>query len=248
MTSQWPDNCDAITWITLSNSLDIDFIHGDIHGRSCKSVLCFCSICNLWFATGNYHIVMLDDFWSRLPFLYSVCLRSFLFIVIFALKYPAIAISFASALLVIWLSRAVHISFTLAMLSFPGARRRLELLGFLVSIQFGFNWVLRFSGSSLVLSSVGLCSIFFKRMWFLRHFFVIWSWLVDLSVSFYWYSKMSVNIYQANGLIDHMISTRNGNINKAKHNENCTRFIRHIALFRYRHDRPLICRREVVRS
>ena len=37
MTSQWPDNCDAITWIAISNSLDIDFIHGDIHGRSCKN-------------------------------------------------------------------------------------------------------------------------------------------------------------------------------------------------------------------
>ena len=36
MTSQWPDNCDAITWIVISNSLDIDFIHGDIHVRSCK--------------------------------------------------------------------------------------------------------------------------------------------------------------------------------------------------------------------
>ena len=36
MTSQWPGNCDAITWIVISNSLDIDFIHGDIHGRSCK--------------------------------------------------------------------------------------------------------------------------------------------------------------------------------------------------------------------
>ena len=36
MTSQWPDKCDAITWIVISNSLDIDFIHGDIHGRSCK--------------------------------------------------------------------------------------------------------------------------------------------------------------------------------------------------------------------
>ena len=32
----WPDNCDAITWIVIFNSLDIDFIHGDIHGRSCK--------------------------------------------------------------------------------------------------------------------------------------------------------------------------------------------------------------------
>ena len=36
MTPQWPDNCDANTWQVISNSLDIDFIHGDIHGRSCK--------------------------------------------------------------------------------------------------------------------------------------------------------------------------------------------------------------------
>ena len=35
MTSQWPDKCDAITWIVISNSLDIDF-HGNIHGRSYK--------------------------------------------------------------------------------------------------------------------------------------------------------------------------------------------------------------------
>ena len=35
-TSQWADNCDAITWIMISNSLDIDFIHGGIHGRWCK--------------------------------------------------------------------------------------------------------------------------------------------------------------------------------------------------------------------
>ena len=36
VTSQWPDNCDAITWIVISNSLDIDFIHGNFHDRSCK--------------------------------------------------------------------------------------------------------------------------------------------------------------------------------------------------------------------
>ena len=36
MTSQWPGNYDAITWIAICNSLDIDFIHGDIHDRSCK--------------------------------------------------------------------------------------------------------------------------------------------------------------------------------------------------------------------
>ena len=38
-TSQWQDNCDANTWQVISNSLDIDFIHGDIHGRSCKKLI-----------------------------------------------------------------------------------------------------------------------------------------------------------------------------------------------------------------
>ena len=38
MTSQWPGNCDAITWIGISHSLDVYFIHGDIHGRSRKIV------------------------------------------------------------------------------------------------------------------------------------------------------------------------------------------------------------------
>ena len=38
LTSQWPDNCDAITWVLISSSLDIDFIHGDIHSRSCKKL------------------------------------------------------------------------------------------------------------------------------------------------------------------------------------------------------------------
>ena len=36
MMSQWQDKCDANTWQVISNSLEIDFIHGDIHGRSCK--------------------------------------------------------------------------------------------------------------------------------------------------------------------------------------------------------------------
>ena len=38
MTTQWPDNWDAITWIGISNSLDNDFMQGDIHGRSCKNI------------------------------------------------------------------------------------------------------------------------------------------------------------------------------------------------------------------
>ena len=37
MTSQWPGNCDTNTWQVIFNSLDIDFIHGDFHGRSCKA-------------------------------------------------------------------------------------------------------------------------------------------------------------------------------------------------------------------
>ena len=36
MTSQWPNNCDEIKWIVISNSLDMDFIHGEIQGRLCK--------------------------------------------------------------------------------------------------------------------------------------------------------------------------------------------------------------------
>ena len=39
MTSQWPDNCDANTWQVISNSLDIDFIHGGIHELSCKKYM-----------------------------------------------------------------------------------------------------------------------------------------------------------------------------------------------------------------
>ena len=36
MMSQWPDHCDANTWQVISNSLDTNFIHGDIHDRSGK--------------------------------------------------------------------------------------------------------------------------------------------------------------------------------------------------------------------
>ena len=33
-----PDNCDANTWKSKSNSLDIDFIHGHIHDQSYKNL------------------------------------------------------------------------------------------------------------------------------------------------------------------------------------------------------------------
>ena len=38
MTSQFPDYCDEITWIEISNLLDINFIHSNIPSRSCKSM------------------------------------------------------------------------------------------------------------------------------------------------------------------------------------------------------------------
>ena len=53
MTSQWPDNCDANTWQVISNSLDIDFIHGDIHGRSCKKML----IGDLYLSVSSQYVV-----------------------------------------------------------------------------------------------------------------------------------------------------------------------------------------------
>ena len=43
--SQWPDNCEANTWQVISNSLDIDFIHGDIYGRPRKKYHCI--LCKL---------------------------------------------------------------------------------------------------------------------------------------------------------------------------------------------------------
>ena len=48
MTSQWPENCDANTWQVISKSLDIDFIHGDIHGWSCKK-FSFWALCSSYF-------------------------------------------------------------------------------------------------------------------------------------------------------------------------------------------------------
>ena len=49
MTSQWPDNCDATTWVMISTSLDIDFIHGDVHGRSCKKLSYrMAVVCSSW--------------------------------------------------------------------------------------------------------------------------------------------------------------------------------------------------------
>ena len=57
MTSQWPENCDANTWQVISNPLDIDFIHGDIHSRSCKKLFLYWVYC-----TAIIHRRNIDSF------------------------------------------------------------------------------------------------------------------------------------------------------------------------------------------
>ena len=51
VTPQWPNNCEAITWIMVSNSLDIDFIHCDIFGWSCEKNNFATLSCRWWNAT-----------------------------------------------------------------------------------------------------------------------------------------------------------------------------------------------------
>ena len=59
--SQWTDNCDTITWILISSSLDIDFIQGDIHGRSFKEMNVFVIFMEYWeYNTGTYYLLMLN--------------------------------------------------------------------------------------------------------------------------------------------------------------------------------------------
>ena len=57
ITSQWPNNCDTLTWIVISNSLDVDFIHGDINSRSCTKNLSYkiatCSFYNQYKNTNK---------------------------------------------------------------------------------------------------------------------------------------------------------------------------------------------------
>ena len=59
MISQWPDNCDAITWMVISNTLDITFIHSDIQGRSCKDMRYSgpsdVELVNQWYMIPNMH-------------------------------------------------------------------------------------------------------------------------------------------------------------------------------------------------
>ena len=51
MTSQSADNCDAITWTAISNSLDIDFIHGNIHP---------CHVRNFYTFSAKFNTTMIN--------------------------------------------------------------------------------------------------------------------------------------------------------------------------------------------
>ena len=64
MTSKWPDNCDAIKWIMTANLLDIDFIHGHIHGRSCKK--CKASAIYITPASDHYSVVVMGVMVSQI--------------------------------------------------------------------------------------------------------------------------------------------------------------------------------------
>ena len=56
-----PDNCDMITWIVISNSLDIVFIQGNIHDRSCKKGI---FKYHLYHITSNIYIYVILSFYS----------------------------------------------------------------------------------------------------------------------------------------------------------------------------------------
>ena len=73
MISQWPDSCDAITWIMISNLLDINFIHGDIHGWWCKKkfyvscvrpLLLLQPVMVLLFSNSLRFVIALNPLWA----------------------------------------------------------------------------------------------------------------------------------------------------------------------------------------
>ena len=66
ITLQLPDNGDAITWVVISNSLDIDFIYGDIHGRSCKIFFSYNAIDVCAWMTYNIPLFCIYNYSSRL--------------------------------------------------------------------------------------------------------------------------------------------------------------------------------------
>ena len=80
MASQWPDDCDKITWTMISNSLYIDFIQGDIHGRSCtKHVYLFLVNRFVVVKSLRYHFRLL----AIVHYIYRVIVISFMEYIIY---------------------------------------------------------------------------------------------------------------------------------------------------------------------
>ena len=52
-------------WIMISSSLDIDFIHGDIHGRSCKKMSNFNYFPIAWMLTSNKSLDKIKNIQKR---------------------------------------------------------------------------------------------------------------------------------------------------------------------------------------
>ena len=86
MTSLWPDSCEAVTWIMISNSADLNFIDGDIHGRACgtkllikyQTELVALIVSAIWSAIDkpNEICISLPDngwVWKSHPTLYNGC-------------------------------------------------------------------------------------------------------------------------------------------------------------------------------
>ena len=107
MTSLLPDNCDATTWQVISNSLDIDFIHGDIHDRSCKENLFYTisavdaamtqgvaasstivSISMSWYTpvSAEHQSVIIYHLWNNGHHIYAKCIANFTQIVVVCLR------------------------------------------------------------------------------------------------------------------------------------------------------------------
>ena len=76
------DNCDAISWKVISKTLDIDFVHGDIHGRPCKKY-------DIWEVYGqNWWIseeeTSMTETWIKLP---PCCRRHFQIEITYSFSY-----------------------------------------------------------------------------------------------------------------------------------------------------------------
>ena len=97
MTPQRRDNIDAIVWIMISNSLDIDFIHGHIHGRSCKKLQChkarYAMLWTVWHKCINVTPMACLTLLSLFIFIFNVLGKiHFAYLFLFPLRHSSVKI------------------------------------------------------------------------------------------------------------------------------------------------------------